>query len=146
MSNNFNPKVFDLNNYEEKIDKLIERSYTTSFMSNSKWEKLFSALDTEEMILDHVLLKLVNIEHPIKTYMPKKEDLEGIWVAEGKNDYNYFYKEIEWIELLLIAKPSNIPYKYYNQTIELANSIINVVGQFETEHTPTGLRIYGHKT
>jgi hypothetical protein len=139
-------EVVDLKKHEETIDRLISHSYRSSYMSNTKWEKLFSALDVENLTLNQVLLKRVGKDEPYKTYMPKKEDLEGIWVSEGKNDCNYFYKEIEWIELLNTAKPSNIPIQYYKQSIEEAHKIIITLGQFETEITSTGLRIYGYKT
>jgi len=148
MSNNFNPKskVFDLREHEERIDKLVAKRFSISFMSNSKWEKLFKALDADDITLDHVKLKLVDRKTPVITYMPKTEDLENIWVSEGKNDCNYFYKEIEWIELLRVYKPSNVPSQYVHQTIDLASEIITQTGQFETENTETGLKIYGYKT
>jgi hypothetical protein len=148
MTQNFNPKseVFNLKEHEERINKLISKQYSASFMSNAKWEKLFRGLDTENILITHIILKRVDRKDPIITYMPKTEDIEGIWVSEGKNDCNYFYKEIEWIELINVYKPSNIPSQYVHQTIELAASIISKIGQFEIESTDTGLRIYGHKT
>lgn len=114
-------------------------------MSNAKWKKLFMALDTENIFIAYVMLKKVGRKDPYITYMPKTEDLEPVWVSEGKNDFNYFYKEIEWIELINAYKPSNIPAQYIHQTINLAAGIIHKVAQFEIEITDTGLRIYGYK-
>ena len=148
MSLNFNPdsKAFNLKEHEERIDRLISKKYSASLMSNAKWEKLFKALDTEHININHILLKRVDRIDPYVTYMPKTDDLEGIWVSEGKNDCNYFYKEIEWLELISVYKPSNIPAQYVHQTIELAIKIIEKVGQLDVKQTDTGLRIYGHKT
>jgi hypothetical protein len=148
MTQNFNPSSasFDLKEHEERVNRLIYQQYSASFMSNAKWEKLFGALDIESILINHILLKRVDRIEPYLTYMPKTEDLNGIWVSEGKNDCNYFYKEIEWIELINVYKPNNIPAQYVHQTIEFAANIIRQIGYFELEYTNTGLRIYGHKT
>ena len=139
-------EAFDLQKHEEEIDKLIAREYQSSYMSNAKWRKLYSALDIDEIVLDQILLKRVDREEPYISYMPKNEDIENLWVSEGENDCNYFYKEIEWLELLKTANPSDIPSQYYPQSIELAELIIKDLGHFEVEKTETGLKIYGYKT
>lgn len=139
-------KRFDLKEHERRIDKLIANRFSASFMSNSKWERFFSALDVDMINIRAMLLKRVGRIDPHVTYMPKKEDLEKIWVSEGYNDCSYFYKEIEWLELINVFKPSNIPSQYVYQNIDDAESIINKIGKFEVERTPGGLRVYGYKT
>lgn len=37
--------VFDFGKHEEKVDKWIAESFTTSFMSDTKWRKVFTVLD-----------------------------------------------------------------------------------------------------
>ena len=147
MSNNFNPnkRAYDLREHEERIERLIVKNYSISFMSNTKWRKLFLALDIDGMILNHVLLKCVDKDKPRRWHMPKTDEIEKIWVTEGKHGCDYVYKEMEWLELLNTAKPSNVPYRFYEQTVELATSVIKSLGEFETEKTPLGLRIYGYK-
>ncbi|WMS88739.1 DUF6678 family protein [Pleionea litopenaei] len=139
-------KRFDLKEHERRIDKLIANRFSASFMSNSKWERFFTALDVDMINIRAMLLKRVGRIDPHVTYMPKKEDLEKIWVSEGYNDCSYFYKEIEWLELINVYKPSNIPSQYVYQNIDDAESIINKIGKFEVERTPGGLRVYGYKT
>ena len=138
-------QAFDLKKYEEDIDKVIAEKFNACLMSNSKWQKLFYALDTENILIEQVLLKTVNREQPFQTYMPKTEDLETMWVSEGKNDCNYFYKEIEWIELLYRVKKGQNPYTYLEQTIASVELILNSIGKFEIAYTDSGLRIYGYK-
>ena len=157
MSQNFNPNimVYNLAEHEERVERIIRKSFTSSYMSNTKWEKLFKALDVAQMSLDIVLLKRVDRNIPYRTSMPKTRDLEGIWVSEGKNDCKYFYKEIEWMEFLYSNKPVITSFyrneRIYkepvgcNQTIELAALIIESLGDYESEITQTGLRIYGYK-
>ena len=138
-------QVFDLEKYEKNIDKVISEKFSSRLMSNSKWQKLFSALDTKSIFIEQILLKKVSLEQPVLTYMPKTEDIETIWVSEGKNDCNYFYKEIEWIELLYRIKKGQNPYTYLEQTIAAVEPILNSIGKFEIAHTESGLRIYGYK-
>ena len=42
---NPNSKVFDFVEHEVKIDKLIRRSFTSSYMSNAKWRKCIQLLN-----------------------------------------------------------------------------------------------------
>lgn len=148
MSQNYNrqSKLFDLKEQEDRVAKLVSSKYSASFMSNTKWEKLFKALDTNDLLIKYILLKRVNRKEPYISYMPKVDDLEGIWVSEGKGECNYFYKEIEWIELIHVHKPSNIPSQCIYQSTEVAFNVINNIGKFEIELNHSGLRIYGYKT
>jgi len=86
MSNNHNPnkKVFDLSEYENKIDRLIAQQYSTWLMSNSKWRKLFTGLDIEGLLMNQVLLKRVGQDLPRTTHMPKADDLGELWVAHAR--------------------------------------------------------------
>ena len=142
-------KSFDLYKHEQKLDKTISSNYQYSFMSNTKWKKLFSALDIPELIFDQIILKKVNTDMPYRTWVPQKDDLEDKWVSEGENEYSYFYKEIEWIEIPKIVKPygyENIPFKHYIQDIELIKNILEEIGKFEIEITDIGFKIFGYKT
>jgi hypothetical protein len=137
--------MFDIAKYEQKIDKLISNNFNCSYMSNSKWIKLFKALDHEHINFNHISLKKINNLESIYTYMPKSEDLETKWVSEGYNEFNYFYKEIEWIEFLTCYKPSNIPAQYVYQSIDEVCKIISSLGQFEMVETKDGFKILGYK-
>lgn len=125
-------ETFDLKAYEVKIDKIINQSFSTSLMSNPKWRKLFSAISTHGVAEGQINLKRVNREKPYMTYLPELEDIEELWVSEGKNDCNYFYKEIEWVELL--GNPKKI------------NNVLDSIGQFFCSNTKSGVVIYGYKT
>ncbi|WCL51043.1 DUF6678 family protein [Leptospira sp. GIMC2001] len=141
-------KEFDISEHEDRIDKLISKIFNHSFMSNSKWKKLFTALDNEDIVLNQINLKLVDRDIPFLSYMPKSEDLEEFWISEGTNSYNYFYKEIEWLELTWVGKIEgykSIPFKHYHQDIEKAIELVKTIGSFRYELLSTGLRIYGYE-
>lgn len=137
--------MFDIAKYEQKVDKLIANQFNCFYMSNSKWLKIFRALDCSGITLERISLKKVTSSTPYITYMPKSEDLEPNWVSEGSNELNYFYKEIEWVEFLACYKPSNIPTQYVYQSIDKVSEIITNIGQFEFINTNNGLKLFGYK-
>ncbi|PKM19838.1 MAG: hypothetical protein CVV11_09565 [Gammaproteobacteria bacterium HGW-Gammaproteobacteria-15] len=124
-------KVFDLKAYEEKIDRIIAQSFSASLMSNAKWRKLFSEISKSGFAKPSMKLKRVSREDAYNTYRPELEDIEELWVAEGKNDCNYFYKEIEWVEL-------------FGSSSEI-NSVLAKIGQFKCFDTELGVLVYGHE-
>ena len=141
--------VFDLREHEAQIDKTIAKNFRRPLMSNSKWRKVFSALDSSDLIMKQGILKLVSSGREHRTWTPKNTDLEDQWVSEGKGHYHYFYMEIEWIEFPRIGKPygkENIPHAHYRQTIEEAREIIESIGILKIDETPLGCRLYGYET
>lgn len=124
-------KVFDLKAYEDRIDKIIAKSFSASFMSNAKWRKLFSEISKSGVAKPNMRLKHVRRADAYNTYRPELEDVEELWVVEGKNDCNYFYKEIEWIEL-------------FGSSSEI-NSVLAKIGQFRCFDTELGVLVYGYE-
>lgn len=140
--------VFDLSAYERQVDKEISRSFTEAYMSNAKWKRLFKVIDRSDIYLAQMLLKRVGMPTPYRTWVPKSANLGDVWIEEGTNDCAYFYKEIEWLELLDVHRPGgweSIPAKHRAQDSLRAMAILSEVGKFEMERTSTGVRIYGYR-
>lgn len=100
-------------------------------MSNTKWRKLFSEIAKSGIVEPSMNLKRVSIDKPRSTYLPEQRDIEELWISEGKNDCNYFYKEIEWVELL-------------GSCAEI-KGVLDKVGQFNCAETESGVLVYGYK-
>jgi hypothetical protein len=59
------------------------------------------------------------------------------------------FKRIEWVEIAHEAIPyqwKDVPFTHQKQDINEARARIEAIGQFATEVTSTGLRIYGYRT
>jgi hypothetical protein len=58
-----------------------------------------------------------------------------------------YYKEIEWIEFPRVGKPlgkEQLPATFFNQDTAFVLSELERIGQFHTEATELGFRLYGH--
>ncbi|MCG8831499.1 DUF6678 family protein [Tenacibaculum finnmarkense] len=128
---------------EKNIENIIRESNFSSFMNNTKWEKLFENL-IEEFDSVFIRFKLIGSE--------KIEETEFDMV-----DFSpYFiepvlYKEIEWIEFpqkMLMIKNKRISRQTvseYNQDTSKIENLINEIGIFDLEMDNGVLRLYGYK-
>jgi len=59
-----------------------------------------------------------------------------------------YYKEIEWVEFPEVGKAygkEKIPGAVYQQNVATVFEALNKIGQWYTEETDLGFRLYGHK-
>lgn len=119
---------------EKNIEKIIRKSNFSSFMNNSKWEKLFENL-IEEFDSLFIRFKLIGRE--------KIEETEFDMV-----DFNpYFiepilYKEIEWIEFppkMLMLKNKRVSRQTISEHKQDTTQIEKLINKIGT------LRLYGYK-
>ena len=120
-------------------------------MSDTKWQKLFAALEHPELNIKQAWLKFVDVEHVKIIRMPT-----GWGVPKAFIDTIEFgpvsLRTIEWIEFPAIAEYPNpspdgkgrVPSSFIKQDIEQAEAILAVVGQFPMERNGDALRINGH--
>ena len=122
-------QTFDLAEHESRLDRIIARSYSASFMSNSKWRRLFLALAEPELNIRSLRWKFVGRETVATGAAPDAECLGDSYVT--RTSFAAFpYKEIEWVEI------PGLP--------ELPASVA-AVGSFETAGSSNGVRLYGYR-
>jgi hypothetical protein len=133
--------------WEAGIDRAIaKRRFTASFMSDSKWRRLLTALLQPEVGISQVLWKFVDLEKPIRFAFPDADSINNGLVSEPGGESPF--KRIEWMEIPEINVPygwEKIPQKHRLQNMEAAMASITDAGQFEVERTTLGLRIYGYR-
>ena len=123
--------------------------YSSSFMSNSKWRKLFAVIHDGSIPLSACIWKLVEDKESKNGFIPDLDQLGEDYVGDcGALNGPFSFKEIEW--LLLPSKVGHQPYdkapiKYEYQDIEKIKKKIDTAGQFEYETTDEGIKIYGYK-
>ncbi|WP_298902633.1 DUF6678 family protein [uncultured Psychroserpens sp.] len=132
-----------MNLTKKNIENIIRESNFSSFMNNTKWEKLFENL-IEEFDSVFIRFKLVGRE--------KIEETEFDMV-----DFTpYFmepilYNEIEWIqfpEKMLIIKNRRVSRQTiseHSQDITEIENLINEIGIFDLERGDKTLKLYGYK-
>ena len=116
-------------------------------MSNSKWRKFFTVLDVETLHITQAVWKFIDSETEVRGWFAKPDELMEKYVG----DYGlgpFAFKHIEWIEIPKKGIPAGyeqVPFAHWDQDIVEAERLLRSAGQFEIEHTDSGLRIYGHK-
>lgn len=98
-------------------------------MSNSKWRRLFLAMEDAGLDRCQLLWKFVGRDEPVMGAAPDADCLGDSHIT--RTSFAAFpYKEIEWIEVPGLA--------------ELPTSV-SAVGEFETVASASGVRVYGHR-
>jgi hypothetical protein len=127
--------------------------FSASLMSDTKWRKLFVALDRPDLSIRQVRLKFRDVEHSKTLQMPTRASLACPRAFIDLDEYGPTpLRSIEWIEFPAAAeytRPSpdgrgRVPSKFVKQDIEQIEAILAVVGQFPMERNGDALRINGH--
>jgi len=133
---------------EERLKKLIKRDFDCSFMSNSKWRKLFRAL--APLKLEQAYWKFVDCKDEFRDRFVEEKYLMERFIGDCclSRGEPFAYRRIQWVEIPTIGtnyQYEKIPQMNFKQDIEAVESILESIGEFETEITERGIRIYGHK-
>jgi hypothetical protein len=123
------PQTFDMAAHEDRLDRVIARSFSASFMSNSKWRRLFLAMAGSSPSISHLRWKFVGRDEAVTGTAPDADCLGDSYIT--RTSFSAFpYKEIEWIEVPgLVELPATVA----------------AVGEFETIAFPSGVRLYGYR-
>lgn len=145
---NPNSKVFDFVAHEIKIDKLIRRSFTSSYMSNAKWRKCFKLLNQVTPDIQ-VIWKFVGSQNDgVRHLLPSNEALEENYLSSRFWFGPAYYKEIEWLEFPTVGKPygkENTPAAFFEQSVAAIIEALNEIGQWHIVKTNLGFRLYGYQ-
>jgi len=143
-----NDKVFDFVAHEEKIDKLIKRSFSSSFMSNAKWRKCFTLLDSKAPDIQLIWKFIGSQNEGVRYGIPPIEALEEKYINSRFWYGPMYYKEIEWVEFPCVGKPygkEQIPGAHFDQDIEEIRKELENIGSWQIEVSTEGFKLYGFK-
>ena len=127
--------------------------YSSSLMSDTKWRKLFTALDRPDLELRQAFVKFVDgdKEHLVNT--PRQSALHPPRPYVDTIEFGPIsLNSIEWIEFPAVAEYPNkspngmgrVPATALRQDVEKAEEILAALGRFPMEKTMRGLRVNGH--
>jgi hypothetical protein len=120
-------------------------------MSDTKWRKLFAALDRSDLELGQMIVKFIDDGDEQRISTPGREALYPPRAYIDAATGPFALRRIEWIELPFVAEyerntmgsgkiaPRTVP-----QDVDEARRIVEALGQFPMEITDRGLRITGH--
>lgn len=125
------------------IDKKIQEKFTSSFMSDSKWNKLIEAL-TDELDEIFVNYKLIH-DNNVRFTSFVTPDFKPFFIEPT------FYKEVEWIEfpkIFNIEQNKRTTRKFIKekmQDIDSIERIINSIGKFMIEREENSIKLYAYR-
>ncbi len=80
---------------DEELDRIIHCRFTSLFMSNSKWRKLFTVLDRSELNIVEAIWEFIDSEKEERCCTPKSDDLVEKYVDDFSLVGPFAYKYIE---------------------------------------------------
>lgn len=117
-------------------------------MSDTKWRKLFVALDRPDLQLDQCIIKFIDVEEAFRMGTPTRAHLHPPWPYFDTIRFGpVTFLSIEWLEFPATAewpRRNNVPSRRVPQSLDRALEILAHVGHFPVERTPDALRIVGH--
>lgn len=126
-----------------ELDKHINETFSSHYMNNTKWLKLFDTLS--ENLNDFYLEYKLIYSDEIKSTTFFVSDMPPFFIEPT------LYKEIEWIcfplnYLQTINKRTSRSYtKEFNQDIGQIERIIKSIGEFELDLSNSEIKLYGYK-
>lgn len=139
----------ELDEYSIHLKKLEkEISERTSFMSNTKWFKLFTGIDDKDIKIQSAYIKFLLTDIKFKLHF-------GGFNETGFGDVSelgpFKFKEIEWIlipgkyEVERWNRKEKLASEIFLQPLDEIEKMMNLFGQFEYDITEDELKIYGYK-
>ena len=134
---------------EKQVQKV--RLSRVSFMNDSKWTRLFQAVQNSDIAVHGGCMKVLMSEY----ISPFNLKTDGLYWVRGYTDDTWggpcSYKEIEWISVPAVNEIERynrgeklIPTRQTND-IHALKVLIDSLGEFEYDLNETGLKIYGYK-
>jgi hypothetical protein len=119
-------------------------------MSDTKWRKLFAALERPELNLEQMRIKFVGVDRVETTHVPTTAALYYPPFVDLHSPVSL--RTIEWIEFPAIVTfprrspdgKGRVPPRLLRQDIERAEAVLASIGRFPMERNGDALRITGH--
>lgn len=127
----------------EKIDNYVRERFRCSFMSDTKWKKLFNALGDVSTSGFTIRYKLIHGNQLGELSLDQADDQ---FFAE-----QIHYKEVEWIkfpsehEEMVEVNNRKAGKRLNQQDLSEKRAVANSLGEFESEDLVGSLRIYAYR-
>lgn len=115
-------------------------------MSDTKWRKLFTAMDEAGIGLTQMIVKFIDVAEPKTTAFPSISSLHPPmpWIDSQFGPIEL--RSIEWLDIPAVVRfrrPNNVPAREVPQNIAAAEAILQYLN-CNFVAVPGGLRIIGY--
>ena len=134
-----------------RVGRLVRQRTRASLMSDTKWRKLFAALDGAELELQQCVFKFIGNAEEKTSRLPSRASLYAPHAYLDSPRWGPFpLREIEWLRIPRVAKfempDRTIPARTKPQNVDAAMRVIEALGRYPVELTDEGLCIRGYIT
>ena len=140
--------VANLKDELDRTKRYVRKHFSSALMSDTKWRKLFAALDESDIGIEQAVVKFVETAERHVIQMPKTGHLHPPIPFIDTIEFGVVELcAIEWLEIpKAAAKPRHdgLPPSTVMQDIDAACAIITKLGKFPIEESDGGLRILGY--
>ncbi len=145
-------KVTFYNRDDIYLEKLIKQKFSASFMNNSKWVKLITALIENSSHIKECKVKPIWDDTESKRHLSLDKNTQFGFdfydtameaMVSGEPTGWYAYKEIEWLDFPAVTNSINNNFPV-QQDLQFIKSIIDKLGQYKLELTHDNLRLYAY--
>ncbi|MCV9941045.1 hypothetical protein OIU35_32235 [Boseaceae bacterium BT-24-1] len=130
----------------DRLSALSRREFSHAHMSDTKWRKLFTAMDDAGVGLTQMIVKFIDVVEPKATTFPSINSLHPPvpWIDSQFGLIEL--RSIEWLDIPAVAlfpRPNNVPAREVAQNLAAAEAVLlHLNCNFMA--VPDGLRIIGY--
>jgi len=131
---------------EDEKYLLKAHKYAVSYMSDSKWRKLFTAVDEAGIKIERAVWRFIASDHAFNWGWPTACDLDVVGMKDGR--FQPF--EYRWIESIFVPREyrpygdEHVPHAARHQDVDGLVSVLRRAGKFMIEESPEGITILGY--
>lgn len=132
-----------LNAREDKI-----RRSMSSYMNNTKWIKLFTSLEENEIFLPVCYFKFIGEENARKLSTPTKSSFDESGIKDVFVTGPFYFNEIEWVEWpgqYEVSRGEGLKPLLKEQNIIKLKDSIDQIALYKYELNKESLKLYGYK-
>jgi hypothetical protein len=134
----------------DRIGRLVRREFSHALMSDTKWRKLFTAVDDAGLRPEQVVIKFVEVAEPKRMGFPGRETLHPPRPCIDTVELGPIeLRSIEWLLIPAIARippgAAKVPPREVEQNIEAIHALALSLGRYPLELCADGLKVVGYR-
>lgn len=133
----------------ERLGRLARSEFPHALMSDSKWRKLFAAVDRAGLAPERILVKFIDVGDIKSMRFPRESALHPPRPYVDTPEFGPI--ELRSIEWLLIPRQAyfpgddSLPAPVVEQDIDAIRKVVASLGQFPLEQMEDGLKVIGYR-
>lgn len=113
----------------DRLSAIARKKFSHAYMSDTKWRKVFAALDHAGIELSQIVVKFIEVSEPRTVGFPSRHAFSAHLPYMDTIEYGPVeLRSIEWVDIPAIAnfpRANNVPARQVSQNIDLAADVLD---------------------